>query len=60
VLLGGNQGVAVGPGISVEEDERPVVLVDDVLKEPDLPFTILQTKQGSVWKLWCMASMSGW
>ena len=37
VLLGGDQGVAVGPGVSVEEDERPFVLIDDVLREPDLP-----------------------
>src|SRR5215217_6443770 len=37
VLLGGDQGVAVGPGVSVEEGDGPVVLVDDVLGELNLP-----------------------
>ena len=37
VLFGGDEGVAVGPGVAVEEDKSPLVLVDDVLGETDVP-----------------------
>jgi hypothetical protein len=37
VLLGGNQGVAIGPRVAVEKHEGSFVFVDDVLREPDVP-----------------------
>ena len=36
MLLGSDEGVGVGPRVTIEEGDGPIVLVDDVLGEPDI------------------------